>query len=441
MDEAIVVENLSKRFRRYHADRPASLKEAMLRGLRRLGPKEIFWALRDVSFRIEKGRAVGIIGTNGAGKSTLMRLIGGVGHPDSGLVKVSGRIGAVLDLTAGFHPDLTGRENAFVTGVICGLTRAGVAARLDEIVAFAELENFIDSPIRTYSTGMQMRLGFAIAVHTDPEILLIDEVLAVGDIAFQQKCMARIEQFKKNGCTILLISHDPGQINKLCDELVWLRAGHVVAHGAPEVVGGEYVAELASETRRRTPATRPPTITPFGTELKVNKNRFGSMEIEITTVRLLDSSGLPLNELSVGEPLSIEIGYCAPKPIPEPIFSVSISREDGFVCFDTNTAAQNVILPLMEGSGQISLQLARLDLVGGNYFVDVGIYEREWAYGYDYHWHVYPLRVSASAQGKGLLHAPQHWNLRGAPDISVDGNRISFRANQSEQNFPCAKVV
>ncbi len=187
MRGTVVVQGLGKQFRRYHRDRPVTLKEAVVRGLRQMKPVEQFWALREVSCSVAAGRTIGVIGNNGAGKSTLLRLIGGVGRPDEGSVQVHGRIGALLDLGVGFHPDLTGRENVFVSGVIAGLTRHEVAQRFDSIVAFAELQQSIDSPLRTYSSGMQMRLAFAVAIHTEPEILLIDEVLAVGDLAFQRK--------------------------------------------------------------------------------------------------------------------------------------------------------------------------------------------------------------------------------------------------------------
>lgn len=422
MSNAIVVENLSKHFRRFRRDRPSSLKEAALRGFRNLNRSEdAFWALRDVSFSVERGKMIGVIGQNGAGKSTLLRLIGGVGRPNSGKIEVHGRIGALLDLTTGFHPDLTGRENVFVNGVICGLTRAEVAERLDDIIAFAELEKFIDNPVRTYSTGMQMRLGFAVAVHTDPEVLLIDEVLAVGDLAFQEKCLKRIKEFKKRGCSILFISHNLEQTEQICDEVIWLRQGQLVAKGNPEVIVGEYTAELASETRRRTPTEQPAIMTPFGTELAVNKNRFGSMEIEITAVQLFDSHGVPATELNAGEALSVAIDFAANRPIAHPIFSISVSREDGFLCIDTNTAAQGLKLPVIEQSGRIVLHIERLDLAGGRYFVDVGIYEQEWTYGYDYHWHVYPLEIRAQ-ESKGILRPPQLWELSalGGEADSVD---------------------
>jgi lipopolysaccharide transport system ATP-binding protein len=431
MNDAIVVENLSKRFRRLHADRPGSFKEAVLRGFRNLRLEEDFWALRDVSFRVSPGKMIGIIGQNGAGKSTLLRLIGGVGRSSSGKISVNGRIGALLDLTTGFHPDLTGRENVFISGVICGLTRQEVSERMDEIVAFAELEKSIDNPIRTYSTGMQMRLGFSVAIHTDPEILLIDEVLAVGDLAFQQKCLGKIQSFKERGCTILLISHDPSQARQFCDEVIWLRSGQVVAKGNPEVIVGEYVAELASETRRRTPATMPALHSPDGTEVRVNENRFGSMEMEIRSVHLFDSKGMPAKEIASGEALSVAIEFKANQPIQHPIFSISISREDGFVCFDTNTAAQNLKLPVIDQSGQIVLHLERLDLAGGKYFVDAGIYEKDWVYGYDYHWHAYPLAICAP-KSEGILRPPQLWELS---DMSEKAEKVdgSLRPKFLEQ--------
>jgi len=424
MPDAIVVENLGKRFRRFHAQRPNTLKEALLHGRRRMKPTNYFWALRDVSFRIAPGRMVGMVGPNGAGKSTLLRLIGGVGRPDEGRAVARGRIGALLDLGAGFHPDLTGRENVFINGVISGLTRDEVARRFDAIVDFAELEEFIDHPLRTYSTGMRMRLGFAVAVHTDPEILLIDEILAVGDLAFQRKCLERIDRFKAGGCTILLVSHDASSIEQLCDEAVWLRQGRLMAYGPAQVVARQYAEEMSAETRRRTPAARPARRASSGEELRVNQNRFGSQEMEIVSVRLFDSAGSPVTEMDSGDPLHVEIAYRAPTPIPAPIFGVTISREDGQVCYDTSTDHAGHHLPAVHGSGQVSFHVERLDLTGGQYYVDAGVYEREWAYAYDYHWHVYPLAIRPTSSGKGVLHPPNRWNfeelLARAKDLEGD---------------------
>lgn len=247
MEPSVVVRNVGKTFLRYHPDRPATIQEAVAKGLRRMRSVERFWGLKDVSFDVGRGRTVGIVGANGSGKSTLLRLIGGVGRPDTGQINVRGRLGALLDLGAGFHPDLTGRENALLAGILNGLTRAEALEQLDAIVSFAEVEEVIDNPIRTYSTGMQMRLAFAVAAHTEPEILLIDEVLAVGDIAFQKKCMDRIAQFKASGCSILLVSHAGSTVQDLCDDAVWLNSGQLMAQGPAIDVVRQYEAHMGKE--------------------------------------------------------------------------------------------------------------------------------------------------------------------------------------------------
>ena len=244
MTPAIVVTALSKQFSRYHPQRPSTVQEALAQGWSRLRSVERFWALEDVSFQVGTGASLGIIGANGSGKSTLLRLIAGVGRADSGRVDVFGRLGALLDLSVGFHTELTGRENAIMAGILGGLTRRQVLQRLDAIVDFAELEPFIDNPIRTYSTGMQMRLAFATAAHTDPEILLLDEVLSVGDLAFQHKCLDRMKQFKADGCTILLVSHDTGAVREMCDEALWLDGGRLVAHGPARETVDRYVEHM-----------------------------------------------------------------------------------------------------------------------------------------------------------------------------------------------------
>ncbi len=410
MGYAITVQGLGKRFTRYHADRPLTLKETLIHGLSRMKPVEHFWALRDVSFCIAPGRMVGVVGANGAGKSTLLRLIGGVGQPDEGSITVHGRLGALLDLGVGFHPDLSGRENIFVSGVISGLTRRELIQRFESIIAFAELEASIDAPLRTYSTGMQMRLAFAIAIHTVPDILLIDEVLAVGDWAFQQKCLQRITQIKDAGCTIFFVSHDTSLITRFCDEALWLHRGRLIAHGDPQMVVSQYVAEMAAETRRRTPKSTGTLGTSSERELRLHENRFGSLEMEINAVRLLTWEGVSVTEIASGERICIEIDYTSPQSIEAPIFSVTISGEDGQVYYDTNTAEWGLTLSTLQDEGRLRLYIDRLDLIGGQYFVDVGVYKKDWAYAYDYHWHVYPLRICSQGR-KGILHPPHRWEL------------------------------
>lgn len=246
MPYPILVKGVGKKYRRYHTDAPGTIHETLLRGFRKLMPYDQFWGLRQVDLSIPGGRTVGVIGRNGAGKSTLLRLIGGVGRADEGFIEINGRLGALLNLGAGFHPELSGRENILVNGVVGGLTKKEVRERFDAIVEFSELYDFIDSPLRCYSSGMQMRLAFSIAIHSAPDILLVDEVLAVGDVAFQNKCLERIRQLKAGGCTIVLVTHDTGMAESLCDEILWLRAGRVAAYGPTRSVIPRYLAE--SET-------------------------------------------------------------------------------------------------------------------------------------------------------------------------------------------------
>lgn len=237
---SIVVDNVGKRDHRRNSQRPTSFHEALLRGVRR-GKTEAFWGLRHVSFEVQPGTMLGVIGSNGAGKSTLLRLLADIDKPDEGSIRTHGRLDALLSLGAGFHPDLTGRENVFVSGVVHGLTRAEVRRRFDSIVAFAELEEFVDSPLRIYSTGMAMRLGFAVTAHIESDILLIDEILSVGDAAFERKCLDRIRRLRGEGCTIVFISHQLDQIRQMCDGAIWLHKGHVAATGSPDVVVDQYL--------------------------------------------------------------------------------------------------------------------------------------------------------------------------------------------------------
>lgn len=406
MGTAILAENLGKRFNRYHTKKPVTLMEAALSGLQRIKPVDDFWALKGVCFEVAAGEMLGVIGHNGAGKSTLLQLLGKVAHPTEGRIKISGRVGALLDLGAGFHGDLTGRENVFVTAIVAGLRRRDVALRFDQIVEFAELEGFIDNPVRTYSTGMTMRLAFSIAVHTDPHILLVDEFLSVGDIAFQNKCLDHIDWMKEQGCAIVLVSHDASQVEKMCDRALWLKHGTVMAYGEPTLVANQYITEMQTQTKQRTP-NRPPQLTRSGQVLKTNENRFGSLEVEIINVKLKPSS-----EIDSGEPLMITIQYSAPKPVYEPIFSVSLTRQDtGEIHFDTNTKVSHNHISSIQGEGKISLYLDRLDLGNRSYFVNIGIYEKDWSYAYDYHWHVYPLRVSSRTGTSSVLNPPCRWEF------------------------------
>lgn len=424
MAPAIVVTGVGKTFRRYHTNRPSTIQELVAKGLRGMRTVERFWGLRDINFSVEAGRTVGIIGSNGSGKSTLLRLIGGVGQPDEGSIQVNGRIGALLDLSAGFHPDLTGRENAMLAGILNGLTRKQVHQRLDSILDFAEVEAAIDNPIRTYSSGMQLRLAFAVAVHTEPEILLIDEVLAVGDVSFQRKCLDRIAQFKAAGCSILLVSHVDRMVERLCDEVVWLDNGVLKAQGPTGEVVHQYSRHMA-DTAARPPAESdgtsgvaaiapPLTIrTPRGNQVPVDTAE--SRSLEIRGVRTLDATGQPVSDVESGQALDIEIDYRARQPVTAPVFCAHIRRDDGTSLYFMHTESQ---LPLgtIEGTGRVTLHLERVDLNDGHCLIAVACYAHGWTHAFDFHPSACRFTVRAGGPDGTLLVTPYRWTIRPALD-------------------------
>jgi lipopolysaccharide transport system ATP-binding protein len=428
MRPVIEASNVTKTFRRHRPDRPHTFQEVLARGFKGIRSTERFWALRDVSFTVAPGRAVGIIGTNGSGKSTLLRLVGGVGKVDLGSVKVAGRIGALLDLGSGFHPDLTGRENAILNGVLNGLTRREVLRRLDDIVAFAEVEQFIDNPMRTYSSGMQMRLAFATAVHTNPDVLLTDEVLSVGDAAFQRKCLARIEQFKADGCSILLVSHDLTVVESLCDEALWLHAGRLMAHGSvPEVIRA-YEAHLGHSVEPAPVAETntsihvvPSSVPPVPAERRgaiPGATQCVSADLTISSVGLTDIDGHPLEELRSGQPLRVVIDFQVPASMPASVFRVRVVREDGLVCYDLSTEESGINCSTRVGVGQVALVLDRVDLNTGRYCVDVWTYTRGETRRNERHLSAGSLVVVGDGAHEAVLNVPHRWECATPVDVA-----------------------
>ena len=402
---AILCSGLTKRYRRYSATRPRRFKDLLFGGWKRLNPIETLCALDDVSFRLESGRMLGVVGCNGAGKSTLLRLVGGVSRPDAGTVTTHGRLGALLDLALGFHPDLTGRENAIISGVMGGLTRREVLNRLERVVEFAELEDFIDAPLRTYSTGMRMRLGFAMAVHAEPEILLIDEVLAVGDLRFKRKCTDRISRLKTQGTAVLLVSHSPQEVEDLCDEALWLDGGQVRVHGDAGQVMSDYRARMSDTGNNKVP------VSARGEALQPHQQRMGSLEMEITGVRLLDREGRPLRVLPNGSAFEIHIDYLPHERIENPIFQVKLVREDGSVAWMSSTAAAGADLPDLDAPGRLRLRIDHQHLAKGDYFVNVGAYSPGWKTIFDFQAGQYRLTVDSPYGGRGVMDLPVRWDL------------------------------
>jgi homopolymeric O-antigen transport system ATP-binding protein len=309
---AIAVEEVSRRFR-VNPERSLTLKEAIVRR-RRLEAVEI-WALRDVSLQVEPGESVGLIGRNGSGKTTLLRLVAGIFGPTSGSIAVGGSVGALLGLGAGFHPDFTGRENVFLSGSILGLSRAYIRERIDEVVAFAELEDFIDLPVRTYSAGMYVRLGFAVATHLRTDVLLLDEVFAVGDEAFQRKCTAKIFELKSQGATIVYVSHDAASVERLCERAVLLRGGRIECDGNVDEAIAQYHRLLAED---EDPAERSAGLREWGTR-----------ELRIVGVRLEDGGGQEREQFLGGEPLVLRLDVESGVGFPPPWLGIELRDENG----------------------------------------------------------------------------------------------------------------
>jgi len=379
---AIRFDCVSKKFN-LHREQARSFQELILHLFRRSnGSGEEFWALRDVSFTVSQGETVGLIGPNGAGKSTALKLISRIIEPTSGRIEVSGRVGALLELGAGFHPDLTGRENIYLNGSILGLSRAQIRRKLDEIVAFAELERFIDVPVKHYSSGMYVRLGFSVAVHIAPEILLVDEVLAVGDAAFQRKCLDRINYLRREGVTILFVSHSAETVRAICSRALWLGDGRLVADGSAESVVTRYLDRSWAAEEGTLRAGHHP-----------EDHRWGSGEVRIVGVRLLDGSGQERQQFQVGEPLTVEMRYWAEKRVERPVFGLAIHRSDGMHITGPNTQFAGHEIPWVEGEGAVQYAVSSLPLLEGTYYISVAVHNWEYSRMYDYHDRLYPFRV------------------------------------------------
>jgi ABC-type polysaccharide/polyol phosphate transport system ATPase subunit len=388
---AVVVDRVSKRFWLSH-QRASSLKERVLGAATGGARGEPLWALSDVSLTIGRGTTVGVIGPNGCGKSTLLQLVSGVLAPDGGSVTAHGRVTSLLELGAGFSPELTGRENIYLNASLHGVGRDEVHPRFDAIVAFAELERFIDMPVRTYSSGMYMRLGFSVAVHLDPEIVLIDEAFAVGDAHFQRKCLRTIREFQRGGRTIVLVSHDLHMVEQLCAEVVLLQQGRLVAAGpAAEVIGRYH--EL--DEGRGQPGTG---------------QRWGTGAVEITAVDLL-RDGQPAGVLRTRDALTIRLHYRCQAPVDRPVFGVAIHRDDGVHVTGPNTRSSGFAVDRLEGSGIVDYAIEHLPLLPGRYLVSAAVYDEDLVTAFDHRDRLLPLVVveGGTAERFGIVELAAGW--------------------------------
>ncbi|MGB2716801.1 MAG: ABC transporter ATP-binding protein [Vicinamibacterales bacterium] len=435
MSNAIEVTHASKIYRRYSRKRQfATLKSALLSGslIRDLRPDETFPAVRDVSFTVPAGTTLGVIGRNGSGKSTILKLVAGITKPTSGTVVVHGRISALIELGAGFHPEISGRENVFINGIMLGLSKREIAERFQEIVEFAELEDFIDAPVKTYSSGMYMRLGFAVAIHVDPDVLLVDEVLAVGDEGFTHKCLDKFAEFKRRGKTILLVTHSLGLVERFCDEALWLDAGTMKAMGDPKRVVDAYITDVETQEERQLAAAdakaqdtatispdEPTAVLPDhpvdaaeapADMFRATEGRWGSREVEITDVALVGGDGQAGHVFHSGERVDIHIKMRAPLAIDDFVIGIGIFNAEGVCCFGTNTGIADLQSQRLVGDVEAVFTIESLDLVEGTYKLDVAVHKRD-GYPYDYHRLLYTFRVKSRRKDVGIFVPRHQWRF------------------------------
>ena len=427
---AIEARDVRKVYRRSTRRRQfATLKSAFLSGdvLRGLAPDQVFEALKGVSFDVAQGKTFGIIGRNGSGKSTMLKMIAGIGKPTGGSVTVNGRVSALIELGAGFHPEISGRENVFINGMMLGLGRKEIARRFDDIVSFAELEEFIDAPVKTYSSGMYMRLGFAVAINVDPDVLLVDEVLAVGDEAFTHKCLDKFAEFRRRGRTVLLVTHSLDLVTRFCDEALWLDAGLARLQGDPRRVIDAYLLDVAegenralAEAKSQTPGPESQVPTPQepADMFKAGEGRWGSKEAEIAGVELVGRDGVATHVVSSGDPLEIRLSLRASQPLTDVVVGVGLFNADGICCFGTNTQVDGATSGQLAGDGEVRFVIDSLNLVEGTYKLDVAVHRANGT-PYDYHRQLYTLRVTSRTKEVGIFRPPHRWTFSGG--IRVDG--------------------
>lgn len=459
-EAAIRVRDLTKRYRRSSAGfRFRTLKSTLLSGslVSDIAPEDTIEALHEVSLEVEQGGAVGLIGANGSGKSTLLKIVAGLLQPTSGSIEVRGRVAALIELGAGFHPEISGRENVYINGAVLGLSKRQIDRRYEHIVEFSGLEDFMEEPVKHYSSGMFVRLGFSVAVHTDPEILLVDEVLSVGDEAFSHRCIRRIQEFLGGGGTLLLVSHDMALVEDLCDRAMWLDRGVPKSVGPPRQVVDAYrqaVAETeaeehlhrleedqvlrteeeqplaaeqpsAEDSSVEEPAVEEPAVEEPAVEKTADEPpseprfeevgellRWGSGAAEIRSVRLLDGAGRESYHVRSGDPVTFEIKACSRQALDNVVFGIGIATPRGVEVWGTNSDMGGITCDTFDGRCTVRLSCRALRLAPGEYVVDAAVHSREGA-PYDYRRKVFGFSVTASDRGVGVYFPQHRWSSTG----------------------------
>jgi len=413
------VDRVSRIYQKYSSrHRFKTFKSALLKGdlFSSLKPDETVTALDDVHFKVENGTSFGVIGENGSGKSTLLKVIAGITKPTSGRVTVRGKVSALIELGAGFHPEITGRENVFINGIMLGLTKKEIKEKFDDIVKFAELEEFIDAPVKTYSSGMYMRLGFSVAVNVNPDILLIDEVLAVGDASFVPKCLDRINDFRRRGKTILFVSHDLSTVEKICDRAVWLKDGRIQTIGEPKRVVDAYLQDVLGKQEETFEKRQKELQTEQNWEEERRENRWGRREVEIKRVRLKSRDGKEKHVFSPDEGMDIELDVQSFSSITDFVFGVGIFNSQGICCYGTNTNLDDYEPVKINREGKVVFKIDRLNLINGTYYLDIAVHKKD-GYPYDYHRNLYSFMVSSMYKDEGIYRPKHSWNF--SPEIQI----------------------
>ena len=395
----IEVNNLGKKFRLRHA-RGQTLKTTIIDRILHRETREDFWALKEITFAIGRGETVGVIGPNGSGKTTLLSILARTMVPTAGSLEVRGRVSCLLELGAGFHPDLTGRENIYLNAAIMGIPQTVIEKKFDRIVEFSGLGHFIETPLRFYSSGMSVRLGFSVAVAVDPDLLLVDEVLAVGDEAFQKKSGERMREFKAKGKTIVVVSHDMNVIRNFCDRVIYLREGAVVEQGETGRVINRYIEDVQAQ------------LIQGGAALGVT-HEWGSREVEIRRVAFIDGRGKETVNLKAGDDLTVTIDFFAKERIENPIFGFAIHDGDRVLCFGSNTQMGAYRIPAIEGEGSMSFRLSSLPLLTGDYYLSLSIHSEDHLTNYHRQEYFYPFTVLSSFRGEGVFSIPVEWEIGG----------------------------
>ena len=398
---ALTVDNVTKTFRIHH-ERASSLKQYIAAGGR--NHYEEFVALRNVSFSVDAGEAVGIIGHNGSGKSTLLKCMAQILTPNEGHIEVHKKMAALLELGAGFHQELSGRDNVFLNASILGMGRKEIAARFDEIVDFSGLHEFIDTPVKTYSSGMYVRLAFAVAINVDPELLLIDEILAVGDVTFQQKCMEKFVDFRTQGRTLVLVTHDGNTVREFCDRAIWLDHGAIRRDGDPADVVDEY------------------TETMLGAEASegAEGSRRGDGRIKITRTELLVGD-VPVDRFRNGDDVTVRLHYEAPSPVQKPVFSITISSLAGAVVTEPSTRDVGMVPDTLVGSGHVDVRFDAVPLVASRYVLHTEItgWGRQHVYDHVQNAQTFDVIAGETKEIHGLVTLRPTWS----PPINGTGGR------------------